>query len=446
MSAHEAMQDLGEPVDIVAEVMGPVARGNGDRPAGGDSHGPSAVLEAARVDLVERIREGIPDRQYVPGGDGWLIAGKRYLVYSPPGVGKSLGMLVVAVEVVRRGGIVAVIDVENGADEYARRLELIVGDDEELAAACSDRLRYYEYPALSIEWGEEEWVVALADCDLVVFDSSRHVLSSLGLAEDANDDYARFMGRIVMPLSRAGKTTMILDNTGHEGDHPRGASAKRDLNEVLFSLTAPDGFDLETEGRLIWRRTRQRFAGAIPKVLEQRIGGGAYGLPATATDGEHGDQTDQGFRPTVLMERVSRYVEFDAGCSQNKITESVDGKYAYVVHALKTLVEDGYVRREDGPRGSKLHYSVTPYREAEDDCLPTASLTASREPEVDPPRLPPRTASSPKGESGREAVSGPPPPAPPPALPEDGVDGKAGRARMADLRGLGVRADDEDGS
>ena len=138
------------------------------------------ALAASRIDLIGRIRDGIPEREYLPGCDGWLIGGKRYLVFSPSGVGKSLGMPVVAVEVVREGGTVAIIDVENGADEYARRLESIVGDDADLAAACRERLRYYEYPALNIEWGEAEWAGALADCDLVVFDSSRHVLSTLG--------------------------------------------------------------------------------------------------------------------------------------------------------------------------------------------------------------------------------------------------------------------------
>ena len=44
------------------------------------------------MDLVQHIREGIPKRAYVPGGEGWLIVGKRYLVYSPAGVGKSLGL------------------------------------------------------------------------------------------------------------------------------------------------------------------------------------------------------------------------------------------------------------------------------------------------------------------------------------------------------------------
>ncbi len=392
----------------------------------GDGVGPDqgaqdarAALEGARVDLIERIRDGIPEREYLPGGDGWLIAGKRYLVFSPSGVGKTIGTLVVAVEVVRHGGTVAIIDVENGADEYARRLELIF-EDQETAAACSERLRYYEYPALSLEWGEKDWVGALADCDLIVFDSSRHVLSALGLAEDANDDYAKFMGRMVMPLSKAGTTTIILDNTGHDGDHPRGASAKRDLNEVLFELSAPTPFDLEAEGRLVWRRTRQRFAGAIPKALEQRIGGGTYGLPVPTADGGDGDHDGQPFRPTFLMERVSRYVEFDPGCSQAKVLKNVEGRDTFIVGALRLLIDEGYIRRE--PKGnSHLHYGVTEYREAEDDLCPTSAQTSAQNFGVDSPRPLPTTAALPKGEGSGAEVSGPPLPKPSPASGETEV-------------------------
>jgi hypothetical protein len=356
-------------------------------------------LEGARVDLVERIREGIPEREYVPGCDGWLIRGKRYLAFSPSGVGKSLGTLAVGVEVVRHGGTVAIIDVENGADEYARRLENIVGDDQELLAACSGHLRYYEYPGLSMEWGEGEWVEAVADCDLVVLDSSRNVLSALGLAEDANDDYSHFMARIVIPLSKAGKTTLILDNVGHEGDHPRGASAKRDLNEVLFSLTAPAEFDAQTEGRLIWRRTRQRFAGAIPKALEQRLGGGTYDPPVAVSD--HGEEgSAEKFRPTFLMEQVSRLVEYEPGASLTFIEQHVKGKAIHVRHAVQVLVEEGWMRHELGPRDSKQHHSVTPYRKPEDDSdhpVPTPSPTPSLDSSVNTPDPVPATPSPPKG-------------------------------------------------
>jgi hypothetical protein len=340
------------------------------------------ALEDARVDLVERIREGIPERDYVPGGEGWLIPAKRYLVYSASGVGKTLGFLIVAVEIVRAGGTVAIIDVENGGDEYARRLEAIVGDDQELTNACSERLRYYEYPSLALDWAEADWDAALTGCDVVVFDSSRNVLSAVGLAEDANDDYARFMAQLVMPLSRNGKATVILDNCGHGGDHPRGASAKRDLNEILFSLSTPDGeLDPAAERRLIWRRTRSRFAG-VPRALVQRIGGGVYTPPAPTDEGD--DAGGREFRPTVLMERISRYVEFDDGCSQTAIIKHVDGKEKYIVDAIQTLIGESYMKREPGPRNSKRHHSITPYREAEDDRRPTDAPTDARGEGVEP--------------------------------------------------------------
>ena len=93
--------------------------------------------------------------------------------------------------------------------------------------ACSQRLRYYAWPALSTDWSADEWAAALAGVDLVMFDSSRLVLSAAGLAEDSNDDYAKFVNALLIPLARAGIATLVLDNTGHgERDRARGASTK----------------------------------------------------------------------------------------------------------------------------------------------------------------------------------------------------------------------------
>ena len=81
----------------------------------------------------------------------------------------------------------------------ARRLEDILkardgGVDGSLADACAEQLRYYDWPCLSLRWDEADWVAALAEAG-GVFDSSRMVLTSIGLAENEADDYSKFMRR-----------------------------------------------------------------------------------------------------------------------------------------------------------------------------------------------------------------------------------------------------------
>jgi AAA domain len=337
---------MSRPRDDVGDEIAREVFGSGD------------LLDESRVDLIQLIREGIPEREFVPGCEGWLFRGKRYMLFASAGVGKSLVVLVAAVEVVAQGGRVVILDVENGADEYARRLEDVLrhrGDD--IEDACRERLRYYEFPALKLDWTPEEWARSIDGADLVVFDSSRMTLSSVGLSEDVNDDYAAFVNALVVPLARANSTTFILDNSGHDGGHARGASSKQDLNEVVFELTAVESFDRETRGKVVWRRKRQRFSG-VPKAMEQVIGGGTFELPKPLV--QDGEGEPKPFRPTHLMEEVSLVVEREPECSTNFIEEHVKGKREYVFKATQILLDEGFIRREDGPNRSHLHHSITP--------------------------------------------------------------------------------------
>ncbi len=358
---------------------------NANRPAltvvAGQS--PAAVLEAARVDLIALWRDGIPPRRFVPGCEPWLIAGKRYLMPAPAGTGKTLVAQVIAVEVIAHGGTVAIIDVENGADEYAARLADILGDRDALAEACSERLRYYAWPALRADWNADAWAAALAGVDLAVFDSSRLVLSTLGLAEDSNDDYARFVNALLIPLARAGTTPLTLDNTGHEDkDRARGASAKADLNEVVYVLKVAKPFDRGQTGEAHLDRRRTRFA-ELPARLVVSLGGGLYSAPAVADDQ---DAPRQPFRPTVLMERVSIAVEGDPGMSKRAIRETVRGKTGVADLALELLIAESYIEaRREGQ--AHRHYSLKAYREEDD--------TANRDPVTQPcPNRDPVTLAS----------------------------------------------------
>jgi len=322
---------------------------------------PTSILAASRVDLIERIRAGIPEPAHVPGGEPWLRAGKRYLVPGPAGTGKSLAGLIISVTVIEHGGTVVILDVENGADEYARRLEDILrarDHDGRLADACQQRLRYHDWPRFSLAWKPEAWAQAINGADLIIFDSSRLSLSSVGLAEDSNDDYSRFVSALVVPLARAGAATMILDNTGHtDSDRARGASSKADLNEVVYTLKAGAPFDRDQAGHLKLIRTRTRFSG-LPRELHIHVGADTYTAPVIADT----EDTATGFRPTHLMEKASRVIEETPGLARNAILAAMGGKKDYAAQAVAILVAERYVSIQTENR-AHLHYSEKPYRE-----------------------------------------------------------------------------------
>ena len=343
----------------------------GSEPPPHDDRQPNAstlaakALEDSHVDLIAVISDGIPEPSYVPGCSGWLKAGSRYLVPAPAGTGKTLATLVVAVGVVEAGGTVRILDVENGAEEYARRLEDILAardPDGTLAAACQQRLSYHAWPQLSLSWTAEEWAATAAGTDLVVFDSSRMALTSVGLAEDSADDYSKFIGQLVVPLSRAGTTTVILDNTGHDNQHrSRGTKAKEDLNEVVYRLAVIDAFTREHTGKVGLIRGRHRFSG-LPRAVHIELGGGTYGPPVVQPEDEHGDGGGK-FRPTRLMEHTSIAIEERPfGISNADLRDAVKGQNEAKALALRLLAEDGYIEQQrDGK--TVLYHSLRPYRE-----------------------------------------------------------------------------------
>jgi hypothetical protein len=72
------------------------------------------------------------------------------------------------------------------------------------------------------------------------------------------------------------------------------------------------------------------------------------------------------FRPTVLMERVSIYLETcTAPVSRNTVLGDVHGKDTAVRQAMDRLIEEGHVAPESGPRNAQLLRSIRPFREAD---------------------------------------------------------------------------------
>ncbi len=108
-----------------------------------------ARVLSKQVDLVTASEQGVPPREWLPACEGLLVPGKRHLIAAPAKAGKSIGMLVLCVDICLSGGTAAIADRENGQDEYARRLDSIMNARQLEPAQrdmLSERLDYYEFP------------------------------------------------------------------------------------------------------------------------------------------------------------------------------------------------------------------------------------------------------------------------------------------------------------
>ena len=249
---------------------------------GADPYGPADALAESRVDLIAIIDNGIPEREFVPGSGGIFARGKRHLIAAERKTGKSIAIgVVAAVDVVLAGGVVVVLDRENGSDEYARRLDAVLAA-RNVSPADKDLIRrnfrYHAWPQLKLEMGADpRYAQAFVGADVAMFDSSRKFLTSVGLKEDLSDDYSTFTESLIDPLTRVGIATTILDNTGYaDKERARGSSAKEDLVDVAYTLKTAVGFSLERTGSLELTCRLSRL-GEIEGSWMLQLGGGSYG-------------------------------------------------------------------------------------------------------------------------------------------------------------------------
>jgi hypothetical protein len=319
-----------------------------------------------RVNLLDRIRNGVPPADYLPASEYMLRRGKRHHWAAPKKVGKSIAALVHIVDMALAGSHTTIFDRENGADLYASRLEAIIQGrelDNEAQETLAHSLHYYEFPRFHKD-DHADLAALCAGSDLVIFDSQRMYLSDLGLEENSSDDYADFMAALIDPLFQVSIATLILDNTGHnEPRRGRGASSKGDLNEILFVLETVEKFGLDNVGRIRLEITDSRFGNS--GRWEMTIGAGTFGAWERV---EHETEIHPDvFRPTGKMERASIFVEScSEPVSRNTVLDAVGGNRKYARIAIDTLVREHYFRSIDGARGAKLVEAIHPYREAQD--------------------------------------------------------------------------------
>jgi hypothetical protein len=196
-------------------------------------------------------------------------------------------------------------------------------------------------------------------------------------------DFAELVANLA-PLAEQGRA-LLLSHHFVKGSATKPKS--QDLSEMMagsgalfgsadVALLIPAG----APGSRTWELEIRPRDLAAPPTVEITLRGEGSGANGTllytdraelAVHEESAEREERIWRPTTLMERVSRFVEMNGRSSQNAIDTGVTGKAAAVRAAAERLAVEGFLghdqaRREDGAVKATYYWSLAPYRQAED--------------------------------------------------------------------------------
>jgi len=316
----------------------------------------------APVDLAAIIEDDNPDDgpSMLLRTDGVALAypGKVHAFNGEPETLKSALAQAWTAEQVRLQNPVVYIDFETSARTVIQRL-LALGLD----AGQIDGLVRYIRPTEPLEgaaFGDLD--LALLDTTLVVIDGMTEALVLHGLDPNSNRDVATFFALLPQRAVATGAAVVLIDHVTKEaatrGRYAVGAGHKLALVDVAYKFT------LVRPGLSRMEVTKDRY-GLVRESLGNNRAGDVVLSPEDGGKLQVQIRPPEGageFRPTVLMERVSRLLEeSDEELSQTKIEKLTVGKVQYVRSAIASLVKEEYVGiRLKG--NARLHRSVRAFR------------------------------------------------------------------------------------
>jgi hypothetical protein len=315
---------------------------------------------------------------------GLLYPGKRTVLSGETESMKTWLALILCKAELDIGLHVAWVDLDAmGSDALLERLQLLGVQDD----AIDERFVYYQPsemldPAKKTEIAE---TIRERQIRLFVIDAFNPILTLHGLDPNSTTDIEKFWQGISAPIEEAGAAPCLLDhvtkNAETRGKYAYGSERKASGAIVHIGFRLLDALAKGGSGRTLLTVHKDR-PGYLPRPTLGRLILDATGS-TIAYKLEH-DKAHDGdrFRPTILMERISRRLETEPEpVSKNWVESNIDGSTDALRIALDVLHEEGYADRQQGPRNALLYTTLRPYREVEDtpadDLAPTSPHLAS---------------------------------------------------------------------
>jgi hypothetical protein len=305
-------------------------------------------------------------------GHGLIYPGHIHSFAGEPESLKSWLVQCACAEQVSDGRHVVYLDFEDQAAGVVPRLQALRVPDELIAARF-----HYAHPESPLEGHTRHLDRILADgCALLVIDGMTEAMALHGLDPQDNGDTATFMRLLPRRATAAGAAVVIIDHVTKDretrGRWAIGAQHKlAALDGAAYQIDVVHPFGKGRRGLATITVAKDR-----PGGVRAVAAGGKYfgqleldskpdGAVAWHLHPPRGD--DEVFRPTALMERISRAVEMAImPLSQQAILGAVKGDDKAKRLAIEMLVGEGYIAIDNGPRNARLHRSAKPYRSDDD--------------------------------------------------------------------------------
>ena len=358
-----------------------------------------------------RSGEGAPERpSYLRRTDGvpLIYPGKSHSFYGEPETCKSFAAAAALARELRASLDVVAIDFEDDAHTWVERLRALGVSDEMTLA----RFHYVRPEEPITEAGWVELDLAVQGAAIVVFDGVNEGMALQGLNPVDNADVAKWL-QITRRCQLAGAAVISIDHVAKDresrGRYAIGAQAKLAAVDVAYSFRLITPFARGRDGLVGVRVEKDRpgyiraHQGADGQIAMVRLSSAEDG--AVQIEFDPPEDSGASFRPTFLMERISRTVEESPGLSKRAIREIVPGNSKAKDVALGLLKAEGFVElRRDGP--AHLHYSKRPFRDGHGGPSVTIGNEGERD-HRDPACLSEESTVTANGDGDRDHVTPP---------------------------------------
>lgn len=324
------------------------------------------------------------------GGLGLAYRGKRHVFSGPQESAKTLAAYVLGLSVLRTGGAFCLIDFEMGRWDARTRLRELGATSEELGSIV-----YFEPEGRMPERVPGEVVASVGERDaIVLIDAAAGAFAFEELDDNKRMDVERFAMVYVEPFRRAGIATLVLDHvvksSEARGNYAIGSERKVGQTDVHLGFSVVRPISRGDHG--LYKVTTHKDRGGCLKrghLCDFRLDSDpdTHAISWEFVAPQVVDEAHP-FRPTGLMESVSRYLErIMEPVPRGQIENEIKGKRDYIRLALDVLTSEGYLVESEGARGARLYLCAEAYREGS-DLAPDLAPTSPRDPveSTSPPR------------------------------------------------------------